>query len=394
MPIITRRNALALLAATCLSPAATGLANQDTGQQLVSKGHELLLSGKPAEALAALREAAKEDPANPWIFNLLGRAYYQTGQAFQAAANFRAALRIDPGDGYSLMMLDILAQRPIPAAQAVPQGDAKPSRRKRTSQLEEEAGRELEAFAKSGQPPGRRLILIDPGHGGTDIGVAVSSGLAEKDLTLALAGKLAQALGGQATQVVAGNTTQAAVDQASSGPRVLLTRESDFDEPLWARSAMAGLFGADFFVSLHCSASLPGYGGVEIYTFSPEPSDDEARAVAALENGVTRFERSLAPKTSRPGAMDMLASWQTRRLASQSREAARRLASALSLDKPLDKVRLASAPLKVLANARCPALLIQVGFLSNPQEEEALKNGKFLEKLATTLAAALTRSLG
>jgi N-acetylmuramoyl-L-alanine amidase len=374
---ITRRSALALLALAGLSPATLALADQDEGQKLASKGHDLLLSGKPVEALDALKQAATLDPTNPWVFNLLGRAYYQSGQASQAAENFRAALRIDPGDGYSRMMLGILAQRPLSTSTVKVGGDGKPSRHKRVSQLEEDARKELDAFVKNGKSPGQRLVLIDPGHGGADRGVTGSSGLAEKNLTLALAGKVARAMGVE-----------------PGGPKVLLTREADFDEPLWARSALAGLFGADLFVSLHCSASLPGYKGVDVYTYSPEPSDAQAKAVAEMENGVTRFERSKPPALPPPGIHKFLATWHTRRLSTRGREIAGVLASGLAPRKPLDTVNVRSAPLMILANAKCPAILVQTGFLSNPEEEAALRNEEFLEKLAENLAQALTRSLG
>ena len=374
MSSITRRSALFMLASAGVGLAVPVLASQDTSQELASKGHELLLSGKPAEALAALKEAARLDPANPWVFNLLGRAYYQSGQASQAEESFRMALRIDPGDGYSRMMLDILFQHPVPP---VPPSGRKPAKHKKTSQLEEEARRELDGFAKSGKASTARLILIDPGHGGMDKGVTGSLGLAEKNVTLDLAIRVVRA-----------------VNAEDSGVMALLTRERDLDEPLWARSAMAGIFGADLFVSMHCSASLPGKGGVELYSYSAEPSDAQAHAVAELENGVTRFERFGAPKAPLPSVPDFLSSWQTRQLAARSRDVAQRMAAELKPDKPLEGVHLSGAPLKVLLNSRCPAVLIEAGFLSNFSEEAALKNGEYREKLAVNLAKALTRSLG
>jgi len=207
--------------------------------------------------------------------------------------------------------------------------------------------------------------------------VAGSAGLVEKNLTFGLAKKVASA-----------------VEAQGEGVRVLLTRDADHDLPLWARSAMAGLLGADLFVSLHCSASLPGYSGIEVYSYSPAPSDPQAAAVADLENGVTRFERTQAPVVQVPFAMDFLSSWYTRRLSVMSREAAQRIATGLKAGKPLDTVSLRTAPLKVLANAGRPAVLLETGFLSNQPDETALKNQDFLEKLADELSRALTRSLG
>jgi len=375
---MTRRNALSILAAACLGLAARpAFPAQDKGQELASKGHELILLGKPAEALAALKEAARLDPANPWVFNLLGRAYYASGQAFQAAESFRMALRIDQNDGYSRMMLDVLSQRPIPAA-PVSKDESRPARHKRHSQIEEDARAEMEAFSKTGKAPGQRLILLDPGHGGKDKGVTGTAGTAEKTVALNLASRIA-----------------AAVEGEGAGVRVLFTRDGDHDAPLWARSALAALLGADLFVSLHCSGGLPGYGGVELYTYSPEPSDPQAAAVAGLENGVTRFERLQAPLApANISQLELVSAWQTRRLAALSRECAQRIASGLKPAKPLEAVNVRSAPLKVLQNAGRPAVLIQAGFLSNPADEAAVTNEAFLGILAGEVGKALTRSLG
>lgn len=375
--IFTRRSALGVLASACLALAAPSgvLAASDASGDLATKGRELLLSGKPGEAVTALKEAARLDPANPWVFNLLGRAYSQAGQPYQAAESFRAALRIDPSDGYSRMMLDMLSQNPVP----VPKGEGRPTRHARKSQMEDDAAREFETYAASGNPPGARLVVLDAGHGGTDKGVSGATGLAEKAVTLELAKKLAQALTSKA--------------EGKAGLRVLFTRETDHDQPLWARAATAGLFGADLFISLHCTASLPGHSGLELYTYAPEASDAQAQAVADMENGVTRFERSLPPRAPLPAAPEFLASWQTRRLAGASRLLADRLAAELKAEKP-QGVPVRGAPLKVLSGARCPALVVQAGFLSSPADEAQLKASDSLDKLASALAGALTRSLG
>ncbi|WP_243364323.1 N-acetylmuramoyl-L-alanine amidase [Fundidesulfovibrio terrae] len=376
---MNRRTALTLLSSACLGLAARPVfAAQDKGQELASKGHELLLSGKPAEALSTLKEAAKLDPSNPWVFNLMGRAAYAAGQFHQAAESFRMALRIDPGDGYARMMLDVLSQRPLPPP-PVSGDEPRPSKHKRASQMEEDAKAEMDAFAKTGKVPGKRLILIDPGHGGADKGVTGASGLAEKAVALDLARRVAAVV----------------EEESGGGAKAVLTREADFSAPLWTRSAMAALFGADLFVSLHCSGAVPGRGGVELYTYAPEPSDAQAAAVAEFENGVTRFERVQAPLTpAGMSQMELVASWQARRLASLSRDAAERIASGFESVKPLNGVRLCGAPLKVLQNAGRPAVLIESGFLSNPGEEAALASGEFLDVLARSLGKALTRSLG
>lgn len=367
---ITRRHALTLLASACLGLAVPRGAAATT-QDGAAKGHELLLAGKPAQALEILREAARQDPANPWVQNLLGRAYILLGDAYHARESFRAALRLDQNDGYSRFMLDRLAQKPVP----VPRQEPGAVKRRRPSQLETDARKELDAYASGQSVTGRSLVLIDPGHGGTDRGLTGASGLAEKVVTLDLARKLSAALDRE-------------------GVRSELTREADYDLPLWARSALAGLTGADLLVSLHCSASMPGIGGLELFTYSPAPSDVQAQAVAEMENGVTRFERFPAPLAPPASARNLLASWQARRLAARGKETAERLAAALKDGNPLVGLHSRTAPLVVLGKAACPAVLVEAGHLSEPKEEELLKNREFLERLALFLAKGLTRSLG
>jgi len=373
---------LALLGLTWSDALALAGEGESEGQALASKGYELFNAGKPAEALAALKDAALRDPGNPWVFNLLGRVYYQGGQSGEAVENFRAALRIDQGDGYARMMLDMLSQHPVKPPKKgtklkAPMGpesaEAEKARRPRPSQLETDAGLELDDFVKNGGKAGKKVVVIDPGHGGADKGVTADSGLAEKDVCLALAKKTAENMG---------------------EVEVLLTREADVAAPLWARGTLAGLFGADMFVSLHCSAALPGQGGVQVYTFEREASDAQGRAVADMENGVTRFERSKAPVVRTDGVVGFLTAWQARRLKVRAKEVADALVRDFSPGKPLEKVGAAGAPLAVLVGLPCPGVLIETGFLSNGAEAAALGKTEYVENMAKSLAMALTRSLG
>jgi N-acetylmuramoyl-L-alanine amidase len=204
---LTRRRALSWLAVAVAGLAAPWSAWAQSAQDLAASGHELLAQGKAAEAVSTLTEAARLDPANAWIWNLLGRAWLLLGEARHATESFQAALRADSEDGYARMMLEVLAQRPLAPAQA------KSGRPRRPSPLEEEARKEREQFLASGKLGDRqRLILLDPGHGGSDPGVTSPSGLLEKDLTLDMAKLLAEAM-------------------AAQGWQTLLTRDADYGVP-------------------------------------------------------------------------------------------------------------------------------------------------------------------
>jgi len=370
--MISRRQALAALLASGLGLAFKGPSRAETGQEAASRGHALLQAGNTAAAVTALKEAARLDPTNPWVFNLLGRAYHQAGQAGLAAENFRMALRIDPADGYARMLLDIIAQRPLPA---MPPGHAG-ARQRKPSRVEEEARAEMESFTASGRSPHLPLILLDPGHGGADKGVAGASGLAEKDAAFALASAMAARI------------------NASGAAWAVMTREGDHAVPLWARTWLGGLLGAGLFVSVHCGAGLAGRGGLECLVYAPQASDEQAAAVADLENGVVRFERSQAPPVSQQGAADLAFAWNAQRNRVRSEETAKALAGSLNLPKPLDKATVRRAPLRVLDGVACPAMLLEVGFLSNPAEEELLRDPARRDAAAEEIALALTRGLG
>lgn len=448
---MTRRQALHQFAvAACGLTGAVllpGWAKAQNARDLAASGHNLLLSGHPAEAITALTEAAKADPANGWIWNLLGRACYEKGDYRRAADSFLTALKADPGDGYARMMLDILSQHPLsPATQAARQ--TKPKSR-RPSHLEEQARAERQAFTAGEETSELRFICIDPGHGGPEQGVMGESGLVEKELTLDMAKRLAAQL-------------------EQRGCRVLLTRTQDYAVPLWARGALAALYGADLFVSLHASAGLPNSGGFWACSYAPSPSDTLAQTVAESENGVLRFERAQPPHLPIALASGLLDSWFVRRLGVVSAQFAQSLAKAVVLHRiapgvpqaaegaqsvqagiseqsagagqaarrspatltakktnvaqsapgvvkstPKAKTSIgaaqftqsaeavqsmqagrenqaAQAPLAVLKGLRVPGVLLEMGFLTNPVEEAALKDGAYRQALAVELARALT----
>ena len=119
----------------------------------------------------------------------------------------------------------------------------------------------------------RRLIVIDPGHGGKDPGATGGRGTREKDVNLAAALELARVL------------------RERGDFEVLLTREEDVFIPLSERSEQANDKNADLFVSLHCNAAgNKRENGFEVYSVSETASDPAAEALAASENEVLKLE--------------------------------------------------------------------------------------------------------
>ena len=220
------------------------------------------------------------------------------------------------------------------------------------------------------EPSGIRTIVIDPGHGGKDVGAAGPGGLMEKDITLAVARKLSAAL------------------QSKINARVVLTRDDDTLVSLDQRTAIANQYHADLFLSVHMNAAVvKGAKGSETYFLSLEASDEVARRAAETENASTA-----AAKAS-PSVDLKLILWD---LAQQEylQESSR---FALDIQEEMNRATgvqnrgVKQAPFKVLVGATMPAALVEVGFITNPAEEDKLKSGNFQDMMVEALVRAVQR---
>ncbi|MYL82639.1 N-acetylmuramoyl-L-alanine amidase [Desulfovibrio aerotolerans] len=344
-----------------------------SSDELAGEGQAELTGGNLAKALALLLEAEAKDPRNDRVQALLGRAYFQQGDARTALVHFSLAVRLNPEDTLSRLMAETISQFPLPAGGGA--GREPASGRTRPSQLAREAQAEREALlgaAARSKRPGPLRLLIDPGHGGTDAG-GVAAGLREADVTLDLALRLARLLA-------------AARDEAA----IQLTRTADVSLPGWARAGLAGFYGADLFISLHAArVADPKASGVMITSFAREQSDALAALVCQTENAASGATASWA---SRGGEGVFVAT--VREAAGQggrvqSREWASRLARAIPAAGPLPVRGAATGPLRLLDEVEVPAVLIEAGFLSHPGDAAVLADADKRQALAQGLADAL-----
>jgi N-acetylmuramoyl-L-alanine amidase len=224
---------------------------------------------------------------------------------------------------------------------------------------------ELPVPAKPVEQPGIHTIVIDPGHGGKDVGAIGPGGTSEKDLTLAVSRKLAAALG------------------AKTGARIVLTRDDDTVVSLDQRTAIANQYHADLFLSVHMNAAVvKGARGSETYFLSADASDEIAKKAAESEN---------ASASAAPSSDLKLILWD---LAQQSylQESSR---FATDIQEEMNAIAgiqnrgVKQAPFKVLVGATMPAALVEVAFISNPEEETKLKSDAFV----TTVVDAITRAV-
>lgn len=211
---------------------------------------------------------------------------------------------------------------------------------------------------------GVRTIVLDPGHGGADTGAIGASGVTEKELTLKIARTLQQAL------------------QARMPVRVVLTRDDDVDLSLDGRSAIANQYKADLFISLHLNAWAESSAqGAETYFSSLEASDERAAAAAVAEN------------RGDPLADLQLILWdlaQSHHMA-ESQRFASLVQAELNQTLSLRNRGVKQAPFRVLMGAAMPAVLVELGFLSNPREESQLEDPEYRRRLVDALARAIGR---
>lgn len=212
----------------------------------------------------------------------------------------------------------------------------------------------------------RNVVVLDPGHGGNDPG-CVHNGYQEKTLVLQIAQKVKDVLEGR-------------------GYEVYMTRESDVYPTLDDRYNLANNKHPFVFVSIHCNASPnPKASGVEVFVGGTKPRGEGASDVAQRENAAFLAEKS----TASPG----LSSFFTEAYYLTSRKASATLgeliARRIAAQTGLPSRGLKEAPLVVLGHMYYPACLVEVGFLSNPNEAKKLASSSFQDRVARGIAEAI-----
>jgi N-acetylmuramoyl-L-alanine amidase len=213
----------------------------------------------------------------------------------------------------------------------------------------------------------KRRVVIDPGHGGHDPGAVGPNGLFEKDVVLDIALKLKKEL------------------EANSLYDVFLTRDKDVFIPLEERTAFANKMGADLFVSIHANASPRREAkGIETYLLN-WTDDEEAMRVAARENAI-----SLRKMKAMNQKMDIVKVIMDDLFRQIKRDESIKLAHYVqnSLIKNCENrynLGVKQALFYVLFGARMPSVLIEVSFISNPEEEELLSEDEYRFKIAKAI---------
>jgi len=202
-------------------------------------------------------------------------------------------------------------------------------------------------------------IIIDPGHGGKDPGAVSPSGIKEKDVTLNIAKQLCNFL------------------KQNKNVNVHLTRESDVYVPLEERTEFANRMNGDLFISIHVNAhQLSDRNGIETYYLSLA-KDEEARRVAAFENTTANISFSQLENT--------ITGILKNSKIEESQEFADLIQYNLIQETNQNNRGVRQAGFVVLIGAQMPAILVEIGFLTNPKEQKLLTNNHYCQMVAEAL---------
>jgi N-acetylmuramoyl-L-alanine amidase len=263
--------------------------------------------------------------------------------------SFRAA--DVPGDrGAGRLAIDILPQTTETATPAVTPTEPPP----------------LIDLAPAG---GLRTLVIDPGHGGAESGASGPGGTQEKDITLRVAQRLKTAV------------------ERRLGIRVILTREGDRRVSLDERAAVANNNKADVFLSLHANASArPATAGAEVFFLSLDEYGETARQVAQSQptalpvfGGGTRAIEVIRWEMAQARHID------------RSTQLAQLVETELRARVEMSPRGLQQAPFRVLVGANMPAVLVEMGFVSNPEQEKQLASETFQARIVEALVESVVK---
>ena len=277
------------------------------------------------------------------------------------ATGCRFWVRLSPGATFKVFPLPAEDDKPFRIVVEVMRPGAQAAEDKR-----------LAAIAATKKKTRTRLVVIDAGHGGDDVGARGPGAVYEKYITLAIARRLADSLNG------------------IPGLRVLLTRDKDFFIPLRERYQIAEKVKADLFVSIHCNSSRRrGSGsGTEVYFLSLKGATDQGdQDLADIENAADRLG-GLAPQ-AQDDVVSVLYDVKRNSMLERSQLLAETLLDHLALDRRVESRGIKQAGFVVLKSVEFPSALVETAFINNPREVRLLKDPLFQIRMAGQLATGI-----
>jgi N-acetylmuramoyl-L-alanine amidase len=217
-----------------------------------------------------------------------------------------------------------------------------------------------------------RVVYIDAGHGGDDVGARGPGGVYEKNITLAVARDLAAEL------------------NKVKGVRALLTRDGDYFIPLHERFKIAERARADLFVSIHCNSSRRrGRGsGTEVYFLSLQGASDQAdKDLADMENAADLVGG--VPSQAEDDVVSVLYNVKRNSALQRSQLLAETLLDHVAADRRVESRGIKQAGFAVLKSVEFPSVLVETAFINNPREARLLRDPAFQRRLGQQLASGV-----
>jgi len=218
------------------------------------------------------------------------------------------------------------------------------------------------------------VIAIDPGHGGEDPGAIGPTGLKEKDVVLAIAMQLRERL------------------NAKPGVRVLLTRDSDFFVPLGERVKKAERVQADLFVSIHADAFFtPDAKGASVFALSQGGASSAAARWMANRENASDSVGGVSVKVKDAQVMRAMLDMSTTAQIKDSLRVGSEVLTRIGKVGKLHRGQVEQASFAVLKAPSIPSILVETAFISNPQEEDKLRDPDYRHQLVEALFTGIDR---
>jgi N-acetylmuramoyl-L-alanine amidase len=219
------------------------------------------------------------------------------------------------------------------------------------------------------------IVALDPGHGGEDPGAVGPSGLREKDVVLAVALALRERL------------------NAVPGMRVMMTRDADFFVPLHERVRKARRVQADLFVSIHADAFFkPEARGASVFALSTRgASSAAARWMAQRENAADQVGGVNLAAVRDPQVLSAMLDMSTTAQIKDSLKLGHEVLTRIGQVGALHKGQVEQAGFAVLKAPDIPSILVETAFISNPGEEDKLRDPAYRLKLVDALTEGIRR---